>query len=442
MILKGNQRGNGRELANHLMRGKENEHIELHELRGFAADDLHGAMQECEAIAKGTRCKNHLFSLSLSPPPDQEVRIEAFEQAIGQIERELGLQGQPRAIVFHEKEGRRHCHAVWSRIDGDEMRAIKLDYYKQRLNGIARELYREHGWELPKGFRDAGARDPLSFTREEWQQAKRVNQDPRAIKEVLRECWSASDSQHALETALRERGYFLARGDQRGYVAIDWRGEVFSLSRATGAKTADLKSRLGDPKGLRSADETKAMIAQRMTPKLLAWAREAEALAEKQNLAAQFQREQMVQRHRHARDQLKTQQQQRLLAEERARAARTPRGLRGLWGWITGKNRQIRAENEAEMQRAQQRDQAEKQKIIRQQLSERRQLQTRIEAGRKVQQEQVQALGRDVAHYLTMGQEPSSPPQPRTRERAARAPRERGATRQSGRGFGSEFTPR
>lgn len=37
MILKGNQRGNGRELANHLMRGKENEHIELHDLRGFAA---------------------------------------------------------------------------------------------------------------------------------------------------------------------------------------------------------------------------------------------------------------------------------------------------------------------------------------------------------------------------------------------------------------------
>jgi hypothetical protein len=61
MILKGNQRGNGRELANHLMRGKENEHIELHELRGFAAEDLHGAMQECEAIAKGTRCKNHPF---------------------------------------------------------------------------------------------------------------------------------------------------------------------------------------------------------------------------------------------------------------------------------------------------------------------------------------------------------------------------------------------
>lgn len=95
MILKGNQRGNGRELANHLMHGKENEHIELHELRGFAAEDLHGAMQESEAIAKGTRCKNHLFSLSLNPPQDEQVSVETFELAISRIEGELGREGQP-----------------------------------------------------------------------------------------------------------------------------------------------------------------------------------------------------------------------------------------------------------------------------------------------------------------------------------------------------------
>lgn len=442
MILKGNQRGNGRELANHLMRGKENEHIELHDLRGFAAEDLHSAMQESEAIAKGTRCKSHLFSLSLNPPQDQDVTVETFEAAIERIEWELGLAGQPRAIVFHEKEGRRHCHAVWSRIDGEKMKAIKLDFYKRTLNGIARDLYREHGWEMPKGFREAGARDPLNFSREEWQQAKRTKQDPAAIKEALRQCWSASDSRQAFETALRARGYFLARGDQRGYVAVDWRGEVYSLSRSTGAKASDLKSRLGETQHLQSAQQAKEFIAGRMTPKLMAWAKEAEAQAEKQGLAARFQREQMVQRHRHAREQLRHLQEQRALNEARQRADRTPTGLRGLWGWITGKNKKIREENEAEMSRAHQRDRDEKQAIIQVQLRERRTLQRRVVEARSAQQAHVQELNRDVAQYIMLGGDAPRDISKTFQAEAKRAPRQREPERPRGRSNGPDFTPR
>ncbi|MGF0540240.1 relaxase/mobilization nuclease domain-containing protein [Agrobacterium sp. ES01] len=402
MILKGNERGNARELANHLMRGTENEHIELHELRGFVSDDLHGAMQESAAIAKGTRCQKHLFSLSLSPPPNENVPVATFEAAIERIESELRLSGQPRAIVFHEKEGRRHAYAVWSRIDGQEMKAINMPFYKRTLNGIARDLYREHGWEMPRGFKDTRHRDPLSFTREEWQQAKRTRQDPRAIKQALQTCWQTSDSKSTFERVLRERGYFLARGDQRGFVAVDWRGEIYSLSRATGAKTKELKAGIGDPKELQSTETAKACIAERMTPKLKAWAKEAEEHAQKQNLAAQFQREQMVQGHRHARAQLKHQQEARWLEEERQRAARTPKGIRGLWGWVTGKNKKIRQENEAEIARTTERDRAKKHSEIQRQLSERRGLQRKIVAAREKQNAQMQELNREVAKYLTM----------------------------------------
>jgi hypothetical protein len=442
MILKGNQRGNGRELANHLMRGKENEHIELHDLRGFVADDLHGAMQESEAIAKGTRCKAHLFSLSLNPPQDQEVSIETFEAAIARVESELGLEGQPRAIVFHEKEGRRHCHAVWSRIDGEKMKAIKLDFYKRTLNGIARDLYREHGWDMPKGFREAGARDPLSFSREEWQQAKRTKQEPSAIKLALQQCWSGSDSRQAFETALRARGYFLARGDQRGYVAVDWRGEVYSLTRATGAKVSDLKSRLGDAQHLQTAQQAKEFIAKRMTPRLVAWVKDVEAQAEKYNLTARFQREQMVQRHRHAREQLKYQQEERALSEARQRADRTPTGLRGLWGWITGKNRKIREENESEMARAQQRDRDEKQAIVQVQLRERRTLQRRVVEARSAQQARVQELNREVAHYIMLGEDAPREITKTFAAEAKRAPRQREPEQTRGRGSRRDFTPR
>ena len=65
MILKGSQRGGGADLAAHLMRTDDNEHVCLHELRGFAADNLRGAFKEAEAISRGTKCRQYLFSLSL-----------------------------------------------------------------------------------------------------------------------------------------------------------------------------------------------------------------------------------------------------------------------------------------------------------------------------------------------------------------------------------------
>ncbi|MEY8841589.1 hypothetical protein AB9K41_21385 [Cribrihabitans sp. XS_ASV171] len=142
MILKAKERGDGAQLGRYLMAMRDNDHVELHEVRGFVSEDLVDAFHEADAIAKGTRAKNHLFSMSLNPPPGAQVSVEEFETAIGRIEGELGLDGQPRAVVFHEKDGRRHAHAVWSRIDGEEMKAINLPFYKNTLKGVFRDLYR------------------------------------------------------------------------------------------------------------------------------------------------------------------------------------------------------------------------------------------------------------------------------------------------------------
>ncbi|QEW21489.1 Relaxase/mobilization nuclease domain protein [Marinibacterium anthonyi] len=434
MILKGNERGHGNELARHLLNTRDNEHVELHDLRGFAANDLTGAMQESAAIARGTRCRKHLFSLSLSPPEHEDVPVEVFEAAIERIENRLGLEGQPRAIVFHEKEGRRHAHAVWSRIDGEEMKAINLSWYKMRLNDIAREFYHEHGWQMPDGFRDRTSRDPLAFTLADWQQAKRTKQDPKLIKSLIRECWAGSDTRESFEEALREKGFWLARGDRRGFVSVDWRGEAYSLSRMCGAKTKEIKDRLGDPKTLLSVDEAKAHIGARLTPKLRAWAKEEQAKAERAGLAAQFQREQMVQRHRRAREQLKAQQEQRWLAEEKKRVERTPRGIRGLWGWLSGKNRKIRKENEVEIARAAMRDRTEKQEAIRKQLAERRNLQRQVKLARQKQQDRLAALNLDIARAVALGRVPE-----RQASQQKDCSRRRDAARE--RDQGNDFSP-
>ncbi|WP_420410575.1 relaxase/mobilization nuclease domain-containing protein [Hoeflea sp.] len=237
MILKASQRGGGAQLARHLLNESDNDHVQVHELRGFVASDLHGAFKEAHAISRGTRCKQFLFSLSLSPPETAKVPIEAFEKAIAIIEAKVGLSGQPRAIVFHEKEGRRHAHCVWSRIDASAMKAINLPHFKLKLQDISRQLYMEHDWKMPQGLVSRNQCNPLNFTLAEWQQAKRARKDPRAIKQTIQDCWAVSDSLKGFAGALNERGFYLAKGDRRGFVALDWHGEVYSIARMIGRKT-------------------------------------------------------------------------------------------------------------------------------------------------------------------------------------------------------------
>ena len=67
MILKGNQRAGGTDLATHLLNAADNERIEIAEIRGTVAGDLHGAFAEYEALAVGTKCREPLYSLSINP---------------------------------------------------------------------------------------------------------------------------------------------------------------------------------------------------------------------------------------------------------------------------------------------------------------------------------------------------------------------------------------
>jgi len=105
MILKGSQRSGAKQLGGHLLKTEENEHVEVHEVSGFVADTVQGAMMEAYALSKGTRCKQYLFSVSLNPPVGVAVDVEVFERALSLIEERNGLSGQPRVVVFHEKEG-------------------------------------------------------------------------------------------------------------------------------------------------------------------------------------------------------------------------------------------------------------------------------------------------------------------------------------------------
>ncbi|WP_299632589.1 relaxase/mobilization nuclease domain-containing protein [uncultured Roseobacter sp.] len=410
MILKGSQRGGAMQLARHLLNAEENEHVEVFELRGFASDkSLSNALQEVVAISKGTRCQQMLFSLSLNPPIGESVPIADFESAIEQVEHKLGLQDQARAIVFHEKEGRRHAHVVWSRIDVEEMKAINLPHFKMKLKDISKDLFLEHGWTLPEGFRDKSARDPMTFSREEWQQAKRAKQDPKELKAMFQECWARSDNRASFQKALEERGFYLAKGDRRGFVAMDYRGEVYALSRWSGQKTKDLQAKLGDPKSLVSVEQTKTLISQRMTGLIQRYIGDAEtALQAKENTVA-LKKAQIKERHCAAREGLIKQQAERWAEETKERASRFRSGFGGIWDWLTGKSRQISKENEKEAFEAIKRDDQEREKQRQEQLDERRSLQEQLESLKEKHAAEMAALREDIASYLDLGSDHDQP---------------------------------
>lgn len=375
MIFEGNQRAGGARLAAHLMNCRDNDHVAVHELRGFVSNDLHGAFKEVQAIALGTRCKQYLFSLSLNPPESENVSEAVFERAIERIEKKLGLAGQPRAIVFHEKEGRRHAHCVWSRIDVDQMKAVNLSLYKTKLTEISREIFLEYGWQMPSGLEDYKDRDPLNFTQGELQQAKCTDQDVRVLKKLFQDCWAASDSVAAFSNALAERGFVLARGDRRGFVAVDHHGEVYSISRWTGIKPKELHAKLGDPEQLPSVDTAKQNISRQVSAKVQDLRDEAMASCDRRLRQLQSKRANMVAEHRAAREALRQTHEARRVIETKARSERLPKGLKALWSRLAGDYQAHCHEIEKEARACDLRDQSEIQKLIESQLKERRTLQ-------------------------------------------------------------------
>lgn len=399
MILKGSQRGGAGQLAAHLLNERDNDHVRVFDLRGFVADDLTGALREAYAVSRATKCRQFLFSLSLNPPKDAHVGEADFEKAADEAEKRLGLSGQPRAIVLHEKEGRRHAHVVWSRIDADALKAVNLPFFKTKLTALSRELFLAHQWTLPEGLRTHGGRSPLNFSLAEWQQAKRLGRDPREIKNAIRECWHRSDDVKSLAHALDERGYFLARGDRRGVVVVDTDGEVFSLARAAGIKTKDVRAKLGDPDKLPSVTDTTLTIVRLTTAQARHFIvamrqRHAAELAQVKAPLATLKRA-----HTREREALKAAQESRWEQETRDRAARFRKGLAGLWDSITGRKRALREQNEREAKSAKIRDSNERDRLVDRQFAQRRPYQFDLDRTRKRHGYERQLLARELAAH-------------------------------------------
>lgn len=402
MILKGNARGGAKDLALHLMKD-ENDHVEVYELRGFASDTLMGALNEIYAQSRGTRCRQFLYSLSLNPPETAKVSTADFIDAIERVEKKLGLDGQSRAIVFHEKEGRRHAHCVWSRINIAEMKAVQLSYDRKALKTVSRSLFLHHGWEMPPGLVRSSKRDPLNFTLEEWQQAKRTGRNAKDIRAAIQDAWAVSDNGASFTHALEERGFRLAQGDKARIVAVDHYGEVYSIPRMIpNVRIWDVRDRLGDESVLPSVDEVTARYAEDMEGAMQRHQKTLKKSAHIEIAERKEDKERLVERQRAERRALVKAQRERQAHETLARQARFRKGLSGLWDRLRGEHKRIRQRNEREAETAAQRDAQEKDHLIFNQLAQRRMLKHRALAFKGRYREQHRELEADRAQFEGM----------------------------------------
>jgi hypothetical protein len=287
VVIKGKSVAGATRVAGHLERTDTNERMEVKELKGVAADNLPDALREMEAVASANpNCKKPFYHASINTRADERLTDAQRLKAIDRLEKELGLTDQPRAIVVHEKEGREHCHIVWSRLRGDDLRVISDSNNYRAHEIVARELEREFGHERVQGAhieRDGKERPERTASHKEHQQEQRTGISAKKAREQITALWKSTDSGQAFQQALQEKGWMLAKGDRRDFVAVDRFGGVHSLARRIeGAKAADVRTRLADidPKTFATAADAREVQLARLSE------RERDAQRQKE-LAAQ-----------------------------------------------------------------------------------------------------------------------------------------------------------
>ena len=250
MIIKGTSRSGPSSLAAHLGNAEKNERVQLLETRGTVANDLRGALIEMDTYAMGTRCQKPLYHAAISPEPPHRFTPEQRTEAIDALEQKLGLDGHPRVVVLHEKQGREHLHVVWTRIDVHHMRTVHDGHNYRKHEEVARDLEDRFGQPRVQGAHherlgpngEKVKRPDRTPSRSELRQEERTGLKGKQVKEEVSAAFKVSDNAEAFRAALSDRGYQLAVGDRRDFVIIDPRGGVHSLARRIdGMKAAPLR---------------------------------------------------------------------------------------------------------------------------------------------------------------------------------------------------------
>jgi hypothetical protein len=248
MIAKGNLHGDGAFLARYLAAAsKGNERAEIGELRGFMSENIFDAMREIHADAELTHAQKPIFHMQVRTPDGEKLTREQWQTVTDRLEKRLGFTDQPRAIVFHVKDGHEHMHVAWSRIDTENERAIDPGLYKLILKNECRAIEQDMNLIRVCNERDPEKEQTQAPRRNEFDESRRLKTNVKDIRETIRVCWEQSDNGQSFVAALGEHGLKLAQGDRRPFVVIDSKGGHHALGkRIIGLTMPEIKARLAD----------------------------------------------------------------------------------------------------------------------------------------------------------------------------------------------------
>lgn len=273
MIIKIFQRPNRARYTRHLANAEDNERVFVVSSRDLAAgDDIKLALAEMDARALGTRCKNTLAEVILSPPRTGQPGTRADKlAALSDFEDEHPeFKGQPRIIIAHEKDGVEHWHVMYSRVmftpqpDGHtKAAAINMAHTKIVGMKLSHASFVRMGIEPPAELVafleniEGKKREKRGLSMQAYQQAKKMGLNPETLRDLVRQHWGAD-----FRAAMAEHGFQVARGDRRGFVLVAAGHPPIGLQTLLpkGMKIATLREYLGHEDTAQSIEDAQKIL--------------------------------------------------------------------------------------------------------------------------------------------------------------------------------------
>lgn len=229
MVIRGNSRGNPRQLSHYLLTKKDNEAIRILDVEGQInpqAEDLHRSIFLMGVSAELSKSEKGLWHAQINPAIGEDALMddEHWLQAADILGKQLGLENQRRAIVLHTKKGRTHAHCVWERFDHSAGRMVNDSFSRLAQDRARKEMEATFG-QQPTPHR---------------------NKHRPELKANLTNLWRQTGTGTQFVKAARENGYLISAGSGRSpFVVVDENGRSYDLNRQLqGVRLKDIRQRL------------------------------------------------------------------------------------------------------------------------------------------------------------------------------------------------------
>lgn len=233
MVIRGNTRGNGGQLAAYLLGHEQNDRVHILEVDGrmnAKAAYLQQTLHTMSLTAELTKSPKGLYHAQINPAynEDRKMSVEDWLTAADILGQQLGLDGQRRVVVLHTKKNRTHAHVVFERYNHQTGKVISDSFSRLAQDRARKEMERVFE-QVPTPHR---------------------NKHRPELKETLTKLWQTTTTAPDFIQAVHGQGYLLAEGVPRHpFMVVDEQGRSFDLVRQlNGVRIKEVRQRLHNAK--------------------------------------------------------------------------------------------------------------------------------------------------------------------------------------------------